>query len=360
MEGVVMKKIIIACLLLIIPVLALAGCGSGEVNFWSETYDKTRSLLIVSENTAAEGIAIAQILSKNLEVSISGNSSFVAALTEDAAYQELGLYNNLLKASLQLTHEYLPQIDFTPTLVPQKQLKVVAKQFSAFEKEIDALRQSVKQFIVAKNVFQNKSERGDFVPNSASGLQHLREFKQAYTTLIGRTIVFNQAFEGLFIGNYVSKAHIIKADEPLTANHLKLANVLSRKLVAESLFQLVISKMDGRPVHELLANAPVLLNNTTLLVLDDSNYVNLLERPAVAEQYNRYKVVSEAYEAERTHLLELVKELDMITALNEMKTKQDLGQPYLKTQDQQKAQTIINFFDVSVALLIQSCFRDLA
>ena len=266
----------------------------------------------------------------------------------------------MLKASLQLLHEYLPQIDFTPTLVPQKQLNQVAKQFSAFEKEIDALKQSTKQFLSAKSVFQNKTERSDFVPTSASGLQHLREFKQAYATLIGKTIAFNQLFEGLFVGNYVAKVHTITADSPLTGSHLKLANLLSRKLVVESLFKLVVSKMDGRPVHELLFGAPLTLSSTNSLVIQDQFYDELLTLTNIQEKYASHILVYAAYEAELGHLLELVKQLDMVDVLNEMKAKQILGQPYLKTQDQQRAQTIINFFDVSVATLIQSCFRDIA
>ena len=353
-----MKKLAIIFLLIMFPVFAFTGCGGHEENFWSETYDMARGLLTVSEDASEENNNIAKILSSNEGIVLTGNEDFLNAISEHNAYKELKIYEYVLKSNIHLTNQYLQQIDFAPSLIHKDNLKDIAPQFTLFEKEIDNLRRSVRSFLREKMKYETRTIRSDFVATSVSNLQHLRDFKLLYINLIGDVISFNNQFENIFIDNYMRAFQTITNDIVLDVHYVKLGNALTKKIIAESFFEMVISPSNGKPIHDKFHNAKIVLEKTKDIIFDTEELDVLMEEEDITSNYLKLKEIYNLVKSEKNQVLSLIENIDLSNIFNQL-VEVENNSNFIPTLEQQKALAAINYWNFGANLLVNSAFRNI-
>lgn len=349
-----MKKIIVSLLLLIMPALFFAACEKTIPNFWTETHSKAYELLHPSEEASDESKQVASILSTTQPLDLHGNPDFLEALNSVTEYTELEVYEDVLKSNILFVRHYLEEIAFRPILVKDADMGRLAKQFEAFEQEIETLKQSTKDFIYAKNVFEIKATRSDFVPRSPYGLQQLRDFKLAYLTLIQQTIAVQNKFAAVYLENYVPTFQVITEEQSLTVPAIKLANVLAKSLVAEAAYEMVLKPANGHPLHAKMATALLRIESTKLFTLE----LIEIEDMVPADLANNYRVFAEVYASvknEKEHLVGLMGEFDFASTLK-LLAEQENNENFMPTLEQQKLQTILKFWANSVDVLNSTAF----
>lgn len=351
-----MKKIIVSLLLLIIPALFFAACENTIQNFWTETHSKAYELLHPTAEASDENKQIASILSTTQPLDLHGNPDFLEALQSVVEYTELEVYEDVLKSNMLFVSHYLEEIAFRPILVKDADMGRLAKQFEAFEQEIETLKQSTKDFIYAKNVFEIKTTRSDFVPRSPYGLQQLRDFKLAYLTLIQQTIAVQNKFAAVYLENYAPTFQSITEGQPLTAPAIKLANVLAKSLVAEAAFEMVLLQANGHPLHAKMETALLRIESTKMFTLEMLE----IEDMVPADLETSYRVFIEVFASvknEKEHLVGLLSEFDFAATLK-LLAEQENNENFMPTLEQQKVQTILKFWANSVDVLNRAAFSN--
>ncbi|MFA6860692.1 MAG: hypothetical protein WCR30_04845 [Clostridia bacterium] len=347
-----MKKIFALCLTLICPFLVLAGCEEEIGNYWSDTYTKLSEMIVVSVEVTANEQAIAKVVSKDYEITFAGNASFTDACTNNDSYKELAIYQNLLKTNLRFINEYLAELDFTPTLVPEDGKKTAQKEFAKFNDKIDVFKAKVSEFLIAKQQYEQIISRTDFNVLNNSSTQFLKEFKKSYAKIISEAKEFNNSFISLFVGKYIAKPAYVNSTGTITPSMLRIINILSQKVVAESMTDFIIAKNEGNNISSQFENSKNVFSSSLEISTSSEILNNMAQTEGIKTRYNSLVNVLNSVVNEKNCIIEMLENFDINGAIEESSQ----GKTEAESVNVLKLNTMIDYFTESLYVLITNSF----